>query len=98
MWCHFAGDPIRELGSECGVEFDEEKTSVIDHINHDVSDLDQVMSVFVELVVAFMMFPLKIATTCILHFKPGFQCHTTSFHCPDIVFGLTASLQHGLLL
>lgn len=35
------GDPIRELGSECGVEFDEEKTSVIDHINHDVSDLDQ---------------------------------------------------------
>ena len=40
-WC-LSGDPIRELGSECGVEFDEEKTSVIDHINHDVSDLDQV--------------------------------------------------------
>lgn len=39
---YIAGDPIRELGSECGVEFDEEKTSVIDHINHDVSDLDQV--------------------------------------------------------
>lgn len=39
-----AGDPIRELGSECGVEFDEEKTSVIDHINHDVTDLDQVFS------------------------------------------------------
>lgn len=38
------GDPIRELGSECGVEFNEEKTSVIDHINHDVSDLDQVFS------------------------------------------------------
>lgn len=36
------GDPIRELGSECGVEFDEEKTAVIDHINHDISDLDQV--------------------------------------------------------
>lgn len=29
------------MGSECGVEFDEEKTAVIDHINHDVSDLDQ---------------------------------------------------------
>ena len=42
MW-HSLGDPIRELGSECGVEFDEEKTSVIDHINHDVSDLDQVL-------------------------------------------------------
>ena len=40
---HSLGDPIRELGSECGVEFDEEKTSVIDHINHDVSDLDQVL-------------------------------------------------------
>ncbi|KAK3738104.1 hypothetical protein QZH41_013842 [Actinostola sp. cb2023] len=35
------GDPLRELGSECGVEFDEEKTAVIDHISHDVSDLDQ---------------------------------------------------------
>ncbi|KAI5612259.1 dolichyl-diphosphooligosaccharide--protein glycosyltransferase 48 kDa subunit precursor [Silurus asotus] len=32
------GDPIRELGSECGIEFDEEKTSVIDHHNYDVSD------------------------------------------------------------
>ncbi|XP_044169192.1 dolichyl-diphosphooligosaccharide--protein glycosyltransferase 48 kDa subunit-like [Acropora millepora] len=35
------GDPIRELGSECGVEFDDEKTAVIDHINHDISDLDR---------------------------------------------------------
>ncbi|XP_077468394.1 dolichyl-diphosphooligosaccharide--protein glycosyltransferase 48 kDa subunit [Stigmatopora argus] len=32
------GDPIRELGSECGVEFDEEKTAVIDHHNFDKSD------------------------------------------------------------
>nr|CAB3236718.1 dolichyl-diphosphooligosaccharide--protein glycosyltransferase 48 kDa subunit [Phallusia mammillata] len=32
------GDPIRELGSECGVEFDEEKTAVIDHHNFDTSD------------------------------------------------------------
>ncbi|KAF3860117.1 hypothetical protein F7725_000372 [Dissostichus mawsoni] len=32
------GDPLRELGSECGVEFDEEKTAVIDHHNYDVSD------------------------------------------------------------
>ena len=45
MCCFFfSGDPLRELGSECGVEFDEEKTAVIDHINHDVSDLDQVTS------------------------------------------------------
>ena len=35
------GDAIRELGSECGVEFDEEKTAVIDHLSHDISDLDQ---------------------------------------------------------
>ncbi|ESO04128.1 hypothetical protein HELRODRAFT_186308 [Helobdella robusta] len=32
------GEAIRDLGSECGVEFDEEKTSVIDHLNYDVSD------------------------------------------------------------
>ncbi|MGH0132433.1 UNVERIFIED_CONTAM: hypothetical protein FKN15_049821 [Acipenser sinensis] len=32
------GDPLRELGSECGIEFDEEKTAVIDHHNYDISD------------------------------------------------------------
>jgi len=32
------GGPIRELGSDCGIEFDEEKTSVIDHHNFDSSD------------------------------------------------------------
>ncbi|KAK7476524.1 hypothetical protein BaRGS_00032204 [Batillaria attramentaria] len=32
------GDPLRELATECGVEFDEEKTAVIDHLNYDVSD------------------------------------------------------------
>lgn len=35
------GDPLRELGSECGLEFDEEKTAVIDHHNFDVSDPGQ---------------------------------------------------------
>ncbi|KAL7976154.1 hypothetical protein Chor_008251 [Crotalus horridus] len=35
------GDPLRELGSECGIEFDEEKTAVIDHHNYDVSDSGQ---------------------------------------------------------
>ncbi|KAK7093903.1 dolichyl-diphosphooligosaccharide--protein glycosyltransferase 48 kDa subunit-like [Littorina saxatilis] len=32
------GDPLRELASECGVEFDEEKTAVIDHLNYDMAD------------------------------------------------------------
>jgi len=32
------GEGIRDLASECGVEFDETKTSVIDHLNYDVSD------------------------------------------------------------
>uniref|UniRef100_A0A8C8D457 Dolichyl-diphosphooligosaccharide--protein glycosyltransferase 48 kDa subunit n=1 Tax=Oncorhynchus tshawytscha TaxID=74940 RepID=A0A8C8D457_ONCTS len=32
------GDPLREIGSECGIEFDEEKTAVIDHHHYDVSD------------------------------------------------------------
>ncbi|XP_038078434.1 dolichyl-diphosphooligosaccharide--protein glycosyltransferase 48 kDa subunit-like isoform X2 [Patiria miniata] len=32
------GEPIRELGTECGVDFDEEGTAVIDHLSYDVSD------------------------------------------------------------
>lgn len=32
------GDPLKELATECGVEFDEEKTAVIDHLNYDLSD------------------------------------------------------------
>jgi len=32
------GAPIRELGNDCGIEIDEEKTAVIDHHNFDVSD------------------------------------------------------------
>lgn len=32
------GEAIRDLGSECGVEFDEANTAVIDHLNYDVSD------------------------------------------------------------
>nr|XP_054769099.1 dolichyl-diphosphooligosaccharide--protein glycosyltransferase 48 kDa subunit-like [Lytechinus pictus] len=32
------GEPLRELGSNCGLEFDEEGTSVIDHLNYDVKD------------------------------------------------------------
>lgn len=36
------GDPIRDLASECGVEYDEEKTAVIDHFNFDVTDTGKV--------------------------------------------------------
>jgi oligosaccharyltransferase complex subunit beta len=32
------GEPLRDLASECGVEFDEENTAVIDHLNYDVAD------------------------------------------------------------
>ena len=39
---NFKGDPLRELAVECGMEFDQEKTSVIDHQNYDVSDLGKV--------------------------------------------------------
>ncbi len=42
MTLTLAGDPLRELGSECGIEFDEEKTAVIDHHNYDVSDPGEV--------------------------------------------------------
>ena len=37
------GAPLKELGSECGIEFDEEKTAVIDHHNFDSSDDGQVL-------------------------------------------------------
>lgn len=40
---HVSGDPLRELATECGVEFDEEKTAVIDHLNYDVSDQGKVI-------------------------------------------------------
>ena len=42
MLAWIAGDPLRELASECGVEFDEEKTAVIDHLNYDVTDQGKV--------------------------------------------------------
>ncbi|PIK58330.1 putative dolichyl-diphosphooligosaccharide--protein glycosyltransferase 48 kDa subunit isoform X2 [Apostichopus japonicus] len=32
------GEPIREVASECGIEYDEEETAVIDHLNYDVKD------------------------------------------------------------
>jgi len=31
-------EPIREIANECGVDFDEEQTAVIDHVNFDASD------------------------------------------------------------
>jgi len=31
-------EPVREVANECGVDFDEEQTAVIDHINFDASD------------------------------------------------------------
>lgn len=36
------GEPIRDLASECGVEFDEEGTAVIDHLNYDITDTGKV--------------------------------------------------------
>ena len=38
------GEPIRDLASNCGIEFDEEKTSVIDHLNYDISDDGKVIN------------------------------------------------------
>ncbi len=45
LFCCYTGDPLRELGSECGIEFDEEKTAVIDHHNYDVSDPGEVNTI-----------------------------------------------------
>ena len=38
------GEPLRDLASECGIEFDEEGTAVIDHLHHDIADEGQVNS------------------------------------------------------
>jgi oligosaccharyltransferase complex subunit beta len=32
------GEPIKDVAMECGVEFDDEKTFVIDHFHYDISD------------------------------------------------------------
>lgn len=54
----FTGDPLRELGSECGIEFDEEKTAVIDHHNYDVSDPGEVNGL------AFTQLPFYVLLCC----------------------------------
>jgi oligosaccharyltransferase complex subunit beta len=36
------GDAIREFAGECGIEFADDKSSVIDHFNYDVTDNGQV--------------------------------------------------------
>ncbi|CAL1682331.1 unnamed protein product [Lasius platythorax] len=36
-----AGDALHELASECGLEINEEGSTVIDHMNYDVSDNGQ---------------------------------------------------------
>ncbi len=47
------GEPIRDLASECGVEFDEEATAVIDHLNYDVADTGKVTMVTVSTLFEF---------------------------------------------
>uniref|UniRef100_A0A8C9X086 Dolichyl-diphosphooligosaccharide--protein glycosyltransferase 48 kDa subunit n=1 Tax=Sander lucioperca TaxID=283035 RepID=A0A8C9X086_SANLU len=54
------GDPLRELGSECGIEFDEEKTAVIDHHNFDVSDPGEVNRILFRHMVADPENPLVL--------------------------------------
>ena len=44
---------MRELASECGVEFDEESSAVIDHLNYDVADDGKVS--LIEFVVCFFL-------------------------------------------
>jgi oligosaccharyltransferase complex subunit beta len=36
------GDAIREFAGECGIEFADDNTAVIDHLNYDVNDNGQV--------------------------------------------------------
>lgn len=46
VWVAASSDtlgPLQELGSECRIEFDDEKTAVLDRHTSDVSDLGQHM-------------------------------------------------------
>jgi oligosaccharyltransferase complex subunit beta len=58
------GAPIRELGNDCGIEIDEEKTHVIDHHNFDVSDDGSHTTILTDdssaMVKSKVMFPSKI--------------------------------------
>jgi hypothetical protein len=36
------GDAIREFAGECGIEFADDQSAVIDHLNYDVHDNGQV--------------------------------------------------------
>lgn len=36
------GEAIREFAGECGIEFADDKSAVIDHLNYDVNDNGQV--------------------------------------------------------
>jgi len=42
------GEPLRELAAECGVEYDEERTAVIDHHNVDISDIGSHTKIVVD--------------------------------------------------
>jgi oligosaccharyltransferase complex subunit beta len=43
----FVSNDIREIAEECGVEFDESNTRVIDHLNFDINDYDGYHSLIV---------------------------------------------------
>ena len=36
------GEAIREFAGECGIEFADDKSAVIDHLNYDTSDTGKV--------------------------------------------------------
>lgn len=37
-----SGDAIREFAGECGIEFSDDNTAVVDHLNYDANDDGQV--------------------------------------------------------
>ena len=38
------GDAVREFAGECGIEFADDKSAVIDHLNYDLNDNGKVKS------------------------------------------------------
>lgn len=73
------GEAIRDFGSECGVEFDEEKTAVIDHLNYDVSDPGKVCVVFQFLLPFCLLHKALLEGDLYNKFYGGLFTHTLLF-------------------
>uniref|UniRef100_A0A183SQC0 Dolichyl-diphosphooligosaccharide--protein glycosyltransferase 48 kDa subunit n=1 Tax=Schistocephalus solidus TaxID=70667 RepID=A0A183SQC0_SCHSO len=74
------GEAIKDFGSECGIEFDDEKTAVIDHMNYDVMDEGKVtvISSYQAIALSIASNPANPLVINVLH-----ASDTAYSHSPD---------------